>query len=816
MAGAGEFEESVLPVLRSNCTPCHDETNRASGLSVTTAEALAAGGSRRGPAVVAGSPEQSPLVQAVRGAIEPRMPPGKTLPASELAVIEGWVRRLRAPASRPDDGKHWSLVRPVRPPVPAVKGAGWVRNPIDAFVLSKLEQRRLAPAKEAERGAMARRLYLDLLGLPPSPEEIRQFVEDPSPQAHEALVDRLLGNPQYGVRWGRYWLDLARYADTNGYEGDPEFFHAWRYRDYVVDAFNSDKPYDRFAMEQLAGDEFQPVTGAGGLPAPNPEQVVALTFLRLAPFTEPRGEESRDVLLSEMTATASSVFLGWTAGCAKCHDHKYDPIPTRDFYRLKAFLASVYIAPPRPGDSQQLGGPQPAAFYRPGEKEAMDRKAAAYRKALEAEDAAIETFAKPLVDRLAALWKRDKPAGTKPPAIRDVERLFNEENNNTVRLDKKDQTFTNEERERFLAYRERQRWLKNGLIRVEPSAMSLRNADDPPYGPSVPVTHVLLRGDHDRPGEIVEPGFPSAIAGHSLPAPLPIDRYKRHPTRGRRLTLAKWIASPENPLTARVMVNRIWRHHFGRGIVETPSDFGRNGARPTHPELLDWLATAFVERAWSVKAMHRLILNSNTYRQASAGEAEADQGNRFYSSFPRQRLTGEAIRDSVLTVSGRLNRELGGPPIFPPLPEGLDREQRVQSNNTWETSPEGDALRRSVYVFQRRSLSLPMLEVFDAPVPNASCDLRRNTVTALQPLAMYDSEFVNTEARHFAERVRREAGPDLRRQIQRAFLVSRGREAGASELDRSLRFAASIADERSAITGICRVLINSNEFLYVD
>ena len=819
LLAAGTFEETVLPILKSNCTPCHDQATKTSGFSIATAESVLGGGSRRGPAVIAGSAESSPLAQVLRGTLKPQMPPGKTLAPREIAVIDEWIRTAR-PGSRPDGARtHWSLARQIRPPAQDVKTSAWARSPLDNFVLAKLEPRGLLPAPEASRSTLVRRLYFDLIGVPPSPEEILQFVEDNSPRAYGDLVDRLLSSPHYGERWGRYWLDLARYADTNGYEGDAEFYNAWRYRDYVVDAFNADKPYDEFLIDQLAGDEYKPVTGAGGLPAPDPEKVVALTFLRLAPFTEPRGEESRDVLLSEMVSTVSSVYLGWTVGCAKCHDHKYDPIPTRDFYRLKAFFASTYIAPPRPGDTQQLGGPQPAAFHRPGEAENIEIQAARFRKELEAVGAEFDSFAKPLVARLAAIWKRDKPSDTKTPSVRDVERIFNEENNNTVGVVKKDETFTAAERDRFRSFRESQRRLKNSLLRLEPVAMSVRNADDPPYGPSVPVTHVLLRGDHDRPGEIVQAGFPSAIAGHSDPVPLPLDRYKRHPTRGRRMTLARWIASPDNPLTARVMVNRIWQHHFGRGIVDTPSDFGRNGSRPTHPELLDWLATAFVENNWSIKAMHRLILASSTYRQSSQGNAaaqSADPDNRLYSRFPRQRLTAEAIRDSILAVSGRLNRDLGGPPVFPALPEGLDREQRVQTINTWETSPDADALRRSIYVFQRRSLSLPMLEVFDAPVPNASCDLRRNTVTALQPLTMYDSEFVNAEARHFAERVRREAGPSLDEQVRRAFLVARGRAPSDTERRRSLNFVRSVADGRDGLLGVCRVLLNSSEFLYVD
>jgi len=715
--------------------------------------------------------------------------------------------------------RHWSFVQPTRPTPPAVRNAAQIRNPVDAFILQKLEEKKLTLSAAADKRTLVRRLYFDLLGLPPQPDEVQQFVDDNSPRAYEVLVERLLASPRYGERWGRHWLDLARYADTNGYEGDAEFYHAWRYRDWVVDAFNADKPYDEFLIDQLAGDEYKHVGGAGGLPAPDPDKVVALTFLRLAPFTEPRGEESRDILLSEMVSTVSSVYLGLTVGCAKCHDHKYDPIPSKDFYRLKAFFASVFIAPPRAGDSQQLGGPQPAEFYRPGEKQRIEVKAAAFRRAAESVDAEFDQFSKPLVERLAAVWKREKPKDAKAPVVRDVERIFTAENNNAITFDKGDPTFSVEERERFLAFREQQRRLKNNLLRLEPSAMSVRNADDPPYGPSVPQTHVLLRGDPDRPGEVALAGFPSSLTGNSDAATLPLDRYKRHPTRGRRMTLAKWIASPENPLTARVMVNRIWQHHFGRGLVETTSDFGRNGSKPTHPDLLDWLATEFIETKWSVKAMHRLILGSSTYRQATwATETglAADPGNHLLSRFPRQRLEGEVIRDSILSVSGRLNIEMGGPAVFPPLPEGLDREQRVQSINTWETSPEPDSLRRSIYVYQRRSLTLPMLEAFDAPVLNASCERRRTTVTALQPLAMYDSEFVNGESRRFAERVREQAGEDPDAQIRLAFRIAFGRGPNESERELGLSFLRAAAKPQDRLVGLCRVLLNSNEFLYVD
>jgi hypothetical protein len=810
-AAAATFDDQVLPILQSNCIPCHDATTRTSGFSVTTMESVIAGGNRRGAAVKAGLPAESPLLKLLRGELQPQMPLGKSLRETDIAVVEKWIRELKPDlAGRQAAKPYWAFQKPVRQDPPSVRDTGWVRNPIDNFVLAKLEEKGLRPAQEASRETLARRLYFDVIGLPPSPEEVQAFVKNESPNAYEELVDALLKNTHYGERWGRHWLDLARYADTNGYEGDPEFPHAWRYRDYVVDAFNSDKPYDEFIKEQIAGDEFAEVNSAGPLPKPEPEKVVALTFLRLAPFTEPRGEESRDILLSEMLSTTSSVFLGLTVGCAKCHDHKYDQIPTRDFYRMKAFFASVYLAPAAPDDVQQLGGPQPAEFYKPGQKEWADKARADAKKALESTEAEFTTFYTPLLGRL--------PESKKPQTVKELESAINSENNNQLSLVKKDETFTLEEKQKFLAFKERILRLKNTITRLEPEAMSLRDSDDPPYGTVVPITYVQIRGEYDHHGEAAEPGFLSAITGNSDAAVIPIDRYKRHPNRGRRMVLAKWIASAENPLTARVMVNRLWQHHFGRGIVETPSDFGKNGSAPTHPELLDWLATEFVAQKWSVKAMQRLILTSAAYRQASTGvdqaAAQKDPDNRLLWKFPRQRLEGDIIRDSVLAASGRLNLDVGGLPVYPPLPKGLDQAQKVQGVNTWETSGGTEGQRRSIYVFQRRSLNLPLLETFDAEVPNASCERRRHSVTALQALSMYDGDFVNSEAGFFAARVRKEAGPDPVEQVERAFQIAFGRRPKPAEKEKARAFLATTPD--NGLAGLCRVLLNGNEFVYVD
>lgn len=820
------FDARIHPLLKASCHPCHDERTRTSGFSVKDLESILAGGARYGAAVKAGRPAESPLAQMLRGTIKPQMPLGRALAENEIVAIEEWIRGLKPESgvsSESSKSRYWAFVKPAPQAPPAVKRPGWVKNNIDAFILSRLEAQGLAPAPEADRRVLIRRLFFDLIGLPPTPQEVKAFVESPSPKAYEELVERLLADKRYGERWGRHWLDLARYADTNGYEGDPEFTHAWRYRDYVIDAFNNDKPYDEFIKEQIAGDEMAPVTSAGPLPAPEPEKVVALTFLRLAPFTEPRGEESRDLLLSEMTSTVSSVFLGLTVGCAKCHDHKYDLVPAKDFYRMKAFFATVQIEPARMGDVQQLGGPLRAEFYRPGEKEWADKARAGFQDELNAVEVEFVALQKPLLEKLTALRKGENPKADGPPQVeltlKDLRKEINDEGDNSAGFQKKEPVFSQVEKQQFQKFEERVRRLKNKIERLEPVAMSLRHSDGPPYGPSVPTTHVLIRGEYDRPGEPVEPGFLSSITGNSDPAVIEIDRYKRHPTRGRRLALANWIASPENPLTARVMVNRLWQHHFGRGIVETPSDFGKNGSPPTHPELLDWLATRLVDEKWSVKAMHRLILNSSTYRQSSkeidSKALQTDPDNRLLWRFNQLRLEGEVIRDSVLAVSGRLNPEQSGPPVFPPLPKGLDEAQKVQGINTWETSNGTDGRKRSVYVFQRRSLNLPLLETFDATVFNASCDRRRTSITALQPLSMYNGDFVNLEARHFSE-VLRKSDSNLDEQIQRAFRLALARSPSATEVEQVRTFFDSIGSKEKALVGLCRILLNSNEFIYVD
>ncbi len=881
-----EPPQAVRDILESKCLSCHDESTRMSGFSIGSLESILKGGARRGAAVEPGRPEESPLVQLLRGQLTPRMPfdSSVSLPESDIVAIEAWIRELKPDNEAGPGRDYWAFKKPLLHTVPKVHARDWARNEIDYFILRKLEDKGLSPSPEAHRSVLIRRLYFNLIGLPPPYEEIASFVNDPSPTAYEDLVDRLLADPRYGERWARHWLDVARYADTNGYEGDRDFPHAWRYRDYVIDAFNHDKPYDRFIKEQIAGDEFFKVTSAAGYPPPaEPEQAVALTFLRLAPFTEPRGEESRDLLLSEMTTTVSTVFLGLTMGCAKCHDHKYDPIPTRDFYRMKAFFAAVRI----PRAKIEVGGPLPAEFYRPGDKERFDARRSLREEQLKDLRAQFERFHKPLLERLTVAKRRetsklekrrddlaleiekargdlrvvsevpapeldakrrelevalaDKTAelneitkkiaqvratdqeGEKPlVTLRDLKKAIDNEADNTVGFEKQEELFSSAEKGEFNQYTADILALERAVERLQPMAMSLTNFDGPPYAPSVPAIYVLNRGQHDQPGEPVEPGFPSAITGHSRPATIEIDRYKKHPSRGRRMALANWISSSANPLTSRVMVNRLWQFNFGRGIVETASNFGKNGKPPTHPEFLDWLALRFVEDEWSIKAVQRLILTSSTFRQSSFREDPKAEGidpeNRLLWRFDRRRLEAEVIRDTILEVSGHLNGQRGGPPVFPPLPKGLAQQLSAETRGAarWDTSQEPDAWRRSIYVYQRRSQPLPFLEVFDSPSLTLPCERREISVTPLQALTMYDSGFVNTEAEAIVERIVRESGSQNGGHVRRAFQLTFGRNPDPDELSEAQRFVSTLESGREALVALCRVLLNSNELLYVD
>ena len=667
-----------------------------------------------------------------------------------------------AVAAAPVRSQLWSY-QPVRSQeVPAVRQKKWVRSSIDAFVLARLEAKGLTPAPEADRAAFVRRVTLDTWGLIPTPEAVEAFVNDRSADAYEKLVDGLLASPHHGERLARHWLDLARYADSTGFQNDKTRPNMWRYRDYVIDAFNQDKPYDQFIKEQLAGDELGPE---------NKQDLIATGFLA----GYPDNYNSRDLvqrkyqIATDMTDTVGQVFLAQTVGCARCHDHKFDKVSQKEYFQLQAFFANTSEVNDIPADK----GPQEVAF------EAAQAK---YREATQDIRAQQKAILEPirtvalkyhkeryLTDSRAAIFK---PEAEWTALDRWVNhRLANvtteEDYVSYLRYvgeNKDDPNYTAENGERYEKYAKLSEALKQ-FDKLKPergsdkiTAMTeLGHADSPP-------TFRLFGGSDDRPMEEVQPGFPAAIAGGEKPNIVPTAT-----SSGRRTALANWIASPANPLTARVYVNRIWSWYFGAGIVRSVSDFGRAGEKPTHPELLDYLADRFVKEGWSTRKLEREILLSSVYRESSdyrEDALQADPENRLLAVFPRRRLDAEEIRDSLLLASGKLDATLGGPSVFPPVPQGL------KAGALWQVSRNPDDWnRRSLYIFSRRSVAYPMLDTFDMASMQQVHSKRSVTTTPLQALTLYNSDLVFQWSQALAGRVVREAGGNEGAQIERLYQI---------------------------------------------
>ena len=705
------FESQVRPILKARCLKCHGEGPKLKGgLRLDSREAVLRGGDL-GPAVSLSEPKESRLLQAIRYE-EIEMPPSGKLPASEIDILTQWVNagvpwsaRSATASSTPPPVKApaaaspkvaapttWSFRPVARPTVPAVNNRDWCRGPIDSFLLARLEAEHLQPAPEADRVTLIRRLNYDLTGLPPSPEEVDAFVADQSGDAYLRLVDRLLESPHYGEKWGRHWLDLVRFAETNGYERDSAKPFAWRYRDYVIDAFNSDKPYDQFIREQLAGVEFDPSST---------EDMTATGYYRLGIWDDEPADRplARYDGLDGIISTTGQVFLGMTINCARCHDHKVDPIPQTDYYRMLAFFQDI-------------------------------------------------------VD----------------PDGKNVKKVTG----------------------------------KVGS-RIDVMCVAERGQRE---------THVLLRGNPNAPGDKVEPGVPEVL---SAGAPTFVSG------PGKRRALADWLTDRQNPRTARVMANRIWQYHFGRGIVPTPNDFGGLGEPATHPELLDWLAAELMDGGWRLKKIHRLILLSSAYRMASRGskaELAADPANRWYWRFPMRRLTAEEVRDSILAVSGSLSLKAAGPSVFPPIPREVMAGQSVPGQG-WSTSPPAEAARRSVYVHVKRSLLVPIMATHDAADTDFSCPVRYTTTVPTQALGLLNGSFSNQQAVIFADRLNRDAPGDLAAQVRRAIRLTTAREPVDIEVREDLDFVnrlitQSHLDRRTALTQYCLLALNANAFLYLD
>ncbi|MBP6819939.1 MAG: DUF1553 domain-containing protein [Acidobacteria bacterium] len=722
-----------------------------------------------------------------------------------------------------EDEKNYWAFQPVRKPAaPAVNQGAWVKTPVDAFILKELEAKQIAPGAAADKVTLIRRATFDLTGLPPTPEEVAAFVADRSSKAFEKVVDRLLASPHYGEKWARHWLDLARYADSDGFKADDTRPNIWRYRDYVIKSFNADKPYNRFVKEQLAGDELWPE---------DPEAVVATGFNRHFPdeYNARNLLQRRQEILNDITDTTGAVFMGMTYGCARCHDHKFDPILHKDYYKLQAFFAGSrakddYVLASK---TQQAEYNRQRANWESQTKDLREQMTQLEAPALKSlYDDGFEKFTEDVKDAI----------NTEPEKRSSMQWLMYhkaqwqlhygvDEDGNGI-----GQKLKGEQKKEWEALRKQLAAFDS--IKPKPLPIGSGLTD---VGREAPATHILKVGAYDVPLAEVQPGFLTIIDRQ----PAKILPTANPNSTGRRAALAAWLTDPKNPLTARVMANRIWHYHFGRGLVATPSDFGFAGETDGNLELLDWLSSTFVEQGWSIKKMHRTIMLSSVYQQSSAfneSAAKVDPDNKLLWRFRRQRLTGEEVRDAVLAVSGQLNRQMFGTPVFPEIPAGLD------IRGGWKKGESEEAKnRRSIYVFVRRNSRYPMFAAFDMPDTHESCARRSVTTTAPQALSLLNDNMILRAARNFAGRVLTDCQNDVNAQINAAYRLAFSREPDAAERKlaveflrkqtalvksptnqkNSAEFTAKLSStidpaHVAAFTDFCHVLLNSNEFVYVN
>ena len=733
------FAARILPVLEKDCQGCHGPLQTLSQLDLRNRAALLKGGAR-GPAVIPGNANSSLLIQALEGRNGLQMPsggPNKMLAPEVIAAFRTWIDSGAVWPEKAASGQQWNFkpadlwaFQPLRPFDQS--------RTIDSFLNQALIARALKSAPPADRRTLIRRVTIDLTGLPPSPEDVEAFASNRSTQAYSQLIDRLLDSPRYGERWGRHWLDVVRYADTGGYSNDFERPNAWRYRDYVIRSFNRDEPYDQFILEQLAGDELYPG---------NTDALIATGFLRAGPWEHTAMSVeavTRQLFLDDVTHATASTFLGLTLGCAKCHDHKFDPLPTRDYYRMQAVFASTEFAR------------APAAFLPQENTVGFDLGAARVKQKLD--------------------YNRQRMGELK----------------NT-----KGQEF-----EEFKLHQKHAQLYQESIDRYEPKAFAVSSgplAGATDGGPNLKypkpaeyqpaIVHVLPGGNIQSPGEAVTPGVLSAVEKYSgYPAPAIPET-----TAGRRAALAQWIAHERNPATARVMVNRVWQYHFGRGIAGDTSNFGKVGKRPSHPELLDHLAHLFIKSGWSVKQLHRTILLSAAYQRASTpvdpgALSRVDPDNQLLAYYPPRRVEAEVLRDGMLAVAGELSLDAGGPGVFPQINEDVARQPQHRMGSlapAYQVSPrKRDRNRRTIYTFQQRSLIDPMIDVFNGPGLDLACDRRDTSTVPTQSFALLNGQFSHDMALAFAARVEREA-PSLEGRIRRTFALAYGRAPSAPELARS-------------------------------
>ena len=929
-----DFGRQIQPILAKRCYACHGPDKAEGGLRLNNKEAAFAKLESGEHAITAKDVAKSELLKRVTSREEGvQMPPeGAPLTDSQIELLRRWIEQGA------EWKEHWAFIAPQPQQPPTVKDAKWVANPIDSFILSKLEQKGLTPALPADKTALLRRVTYDLTGLPPTPAEVETFLADNSTGAYEKVVDRLLQSPHYGEKWARHWLDVVRYADTNSFERDGPKPNAWRYRDYVIRSFNSDKPYDQFVREQLAGDELPTVTS---------DSIIATGFYRLGLWDD----EPADRLLAlydgfdDIITTTSQAFLGLTVNCARCHDHKIDPIPQRDYYSLLAFFQGI----------TPNGNPNPnverAVFENDAAREAYEARLKAHQEKLNVTQASVTAIEKEFRDRVSkAEQQADNPdmdeleyrfyrdtwqklpkfdelkaetvakleqgffdispatrefsfgfvfVGTlKVPADGEYRFELDSDDGSRLTVDGKmiaehdgihgtgspkigkatlkqgrvpirvdyfqgatggkgllvkwsgpgfEQRYlssTTEEGEPIGNRRAKKKDFNQLIKQRGPDVLGKAKFEEyqsqtkqleelkqkkveadyalcvTEIGPNPPDTFLLKRGNPQAQGDKVVPAFQSVIGGGlpTIPQPLPGAK-----TSGRRLALANWIASPDNRLTARVMVNRLWQHHFGRGIVRSPNNVGLLGDSPTHPELLDWLAAKFVEGGWHMKPLHKLIVMSNTYRMSSQGNAAAlakDPLNQLFWRYDMRRLGAEELRDSLLAVTGQLNREMYGPGIYPEISDEVKAGQSNPGSGWGNSSPE-DRTRRSIYVHVKRSLVLPILADFDVADTDTSCAARFATTQPTQALGMLNGKFLNDQAAEFAKRLRKEAGDKVEAQVTLAYRLALSHEPDKALVQRGLKLIDALQTKHGqtaeqAVNQFCLMVLNLNEFVYLD
>jgi len=840
--------QAAREILEKHCLECHG-ASQMSDLDLRQRDTMLRGG-KRGPAVVPGNAAKSLLFQAVAHEGELKMPMGRAaISKRDLAVLEQWIGEGAAWTSISAEMKKpgpswWSFKKIQKPEIPQARNGKSGLNPIDAFVLAKMEQKGLKVGPPADKRTLLRRTYFDLIGLPPTPKEMDEFLKKDSPNAYEKVVDDLLASPRYGERWARYWLDVVRYADSAGFEGDVLYPNAWRYRDYVIKSFNDDKPYDRFVQEQIAGDELWPdnlnLQGFYDIPLEKLEHLEARIGTSLYTFGPETMESNLDAVrlsyerLTDAVDTTGAAFLGLTFGCARCHDHKFDPIPQKDYFRLQAVFAasSPVQIPVVTGMSighrdetyaQMIALDEVRLAYRIFEKKVKDRVIESKEKGFPVE--ALQAFRTPPKKRspreadLAAPvdkfyttlkirdWVTDEERTT-------LERLYRNLGDAVLNVPSKDPSHS-------VQY--------DGFFDV-PSATVLG-----PLQPElIPDVYVLDRGDLGKNKAKVAPGLPGALTDDEDSSDL-ASRGPRY-----RKELALWLTRPDHPLTARVIVNRIWQGHFGVGIASTANDMGRQGQSPSHPELLDWLASEFVRQGWSIKSLHRLIMLSETYQRdsrfVSVENSRIDPDNIYLWRMNRRRLEAEAVWDSIHAVAGNLNLKMGGRAIMPPISKS--EMTALRQKDSWVTPADpAEANRRGIYILSRRNFMFPLFDKFDMPNPATSCSRREITTVAPQVLWTLNNQISYGQAEEFASRLVKEQGNNPPAWVEAGWSLALGRHPRPEESRQGLDLINTLASNTSsrpdgdpldpvlaelgparasALIQFCLTIFNLNEFVYID